>query len=265
VVNLNTQDRERVLAAAAQCEKVVTFEVREGTEGEDESAPTADLVGFDVTATPTGSEFSVQMYGRTERFSIGMPGVFNVENALAAIAIASCLGVPVDCMREGLAGIRVPGRMEVYQLPRGTRIIVDYAHQRLSVETLFASVRHDYPTAPVSVVFGSGGEKAWNRRAEMGTLAASHADEIYLTEEDPGRIPVVEICEEIDSYVQAAGHKPSHIHPDRREAIERAVAEAPDDGLVLVIGKGAERWQFRGTTVEVPSDIDMVQDLLARQ
>jgi len=255
VVNVRTDEYARVRAAAGHCETVTTF----GLRGPGESVE-ADVVGYDVVNTGNGQEFSVRSGGEARRYAIGLAGAFNVENALAAIAMAQVLGVPEAAIRSGLAEARVPGRMEVTRLGRGTTIIVDYAHQKLSVETLLSCVRADYPGAPVTMVFGTPGDKAWNRREEFGRLAAAYADEIYLTEEDPGDQSVEAICREIDGHVRAGGHKPSHIHPDRWEAIRLAIDAAPDDGVVLILGKGTERWQLRGAVqVATPSDPDMVQ------
>ncbi|MCL2736853.1 MAG: UDP-N-acetylmuramyl-tripeptide synthetase [Propionibacteriaceae bacterium] len=258
VVNARTRDVDRVMAAARQCEKTVTFALR------GEAPVEADIQGYDVRPVGTAQRFTALIDGVEHEFCIGLRGSFNVENALAAIAVATLLGIPVDHMREGLAAVKVVGRMEVFSLPRGTTIIVDYAHEKLSIETLLAWAKQDYPQAPITMVFGTPGEKAFNRRQEFGVLAGLHADEIYLTEEDPGEVPVVDICEVVLTHILAVGHKPAHIVPDRVEAIHRAVASAPDDGLVLILGKGAERWQYRGVAAEtVPSDIDTVREILA--
>ena len=266
VVNARTQEFPRVMEAASACEKVVLFELAEpGQTGSSRTGTIPDVVGYGVHGTDRGQEFSVDIDGAAQTFEIPMRGRFNVENALAAISIAVCLGVPLEYAREGLMQAHVPGRMEIFRLPRGTTVIVDYAHQKLSVETLLACVKQDYPTSPITMMFGAGGDKGWNRRKELGQLAGENADEIYLTEDDPGDGLVEEICLDVDSYVQATGHKPSHIVAERHEAIEQAIANAPDNGLVLLLGKGAERWQLRGsTTVAVPSDVDTVNEILSR-
>ena len=261
VVNKRTQDVDRVIQAASQCERVVTFALQEpGCE------VVADVVGYGITTTQTGQEFTADIFGEKHDFAISMHGSFNVENALAAIAVCRCMGVPLEHVRVGLLTTHVPGRMEVFRLNRGTTIIVDYAHQKLSIQALLDWAKKDYPASPISMVFGAGGEKALNRWEEFGVLAGENADEIYLTEDDPGDVPVEEICRHVDQYVQATGHKGSHIVPDRPEAIAQAVREAPDDGLVLVLGKGSERWQSRGgVAVTVPSDLDTVRALMANQ
>ncbi|MDR2929747.1 MAG: UDP-N-acetylmuramyl-tripeptide synthetase [Propionibacteriaceae bacterium] len=255
VVNARTQEREAVMAAAAQCERVVTFSADTDT--------VADVVGRDIAAVGSGQEFSVELDGVAHRFAIQMAGAFNVENAVAAIAIAWVMGVPVEHMRNGLARARVPGRMEVFHDAKGTTVIVDYAHQRLSVETLLDTVHSGYPDSPITMVFGAGGNKGLNRREELGVLAGRHADQIYLTEDDPGDVPIEEICADLNRHIESVGHAPGRVVRDRPAAIEQAIANAAPNGVVLVMGKGSEKWQLRGSTaVKVASDIETVCGLV---
>ena len=261
VVNQRTQDLDRVMEAASQCEQVVTFALQEpGCE------IFADVVGYGIRTTAEGQEFTADIFGQKHDFSICMQGSFNVDNALAAIAMAWCLGVPIEAIREGLATTHVPGRMEIFHLDRGTTIVVDFAHQKLSIQTVLDWAKKEYPASSITMVFGAVGEKSLNRRAEFGLLAGENADEIYITEDDPGETSVEEICAEIETYVRSTGHKPSHIILDRRQAVTQAVREAPDDGVVLLLGKGFERRQLRGEgAIPIPSDLDIVRDLVANQ
>jgi UDP-N-acetylmuramoyl-L-alanyl-D-glutamate--2,6-diaminopimelate ligase len=265
VYNAATDQVERVRTASVQCRRVVTFALHH----QGQACP-ADVIGCDLVdlggADGLQQEFTVRLAGASQRAAIGLRGTFNVENALAAIAVAHCLGVPWPAVRAGLAATCVPGRMQVWQLNRGTRVVVDYAHQRLSLEALLASVRHDWPDSPIVMVFGASGDKGWNRWEELGTLAGRHAGAVYLTEDDPGDLPVVEICRGVDQYIRATGHPGAQIVPDRPTAIRRALAEAADDALVLLLGKGAERWQIRGpNNGPTPSDIDILEQWLAEQ
>ena len=259
VVNARTDDLPRVLAAAAQCQQVVTFARQQGADWLD-----ADFVAYDLADRGDCQEFTVRAPDGVEPLSIGLAGQFNVDNALAAIAMARLLDVPWESIRQGLAEARVPGRMEVFHLPGDKTVVVDYAHQKLSLETLLAWAKEHYPSAHLTMVFGSGGEKALNRRQEFGALTGRSADEIYLTEDDPGEVPVTEICQDLDQWIQAVGHSPAQIVPDRPDAIRQAISNAPAGGLILVIGKGSEAWQYRGQT-QVPtlSDIEVVRGCLA--
>ena len=261
VVNARTAELPRVMAAAAQCQRVVTFARQQpGTAWLD-----ADVVAHDLADQGDSQEFTVRTDDAVERLRIRLAGQFNVDNALAAVTMARLLDVDWEAIREGLDGARVPGRMEVFHLPPGKTVVVDYAHQRLSMESLLAWAKGRYPSAHLTMVFGSGGEKAFNRRRELGVLAGLSADDIYLTEDDPGEVPVTEICRELDSHIQATGHPPARSVPDRPEAIRQAIANSPEGGLVLVLGKGAEAWQYRGQTqVPVPSDVEVVRSCVAQ-
>jgi UDP-N-acetylmuramoyl-L-alanyl-D-glutamate--2,6-diaminopimelate ligase len=254
-VNADMDGAARVLAAARVCPRVLTFGFSEG----------ADVRGGDVRPSRAGLAFragGASPSSPDEDFEISMPGFFNAENALAAIAASRALGVPVRYIKEGLAVARVGGRMEVFTGGDGKVVIVDYAHNRMSFEALFGSVRREYAGRRVSVVFGCPGKKALGRRRVLGELAGEHADSIYLTEEDAGEESVTDVCREIASWAEPYG-RPCRVIPDREEAIREALADAGPDAVVLVTGKGRETRQKRGTVyVETPSDVEYVEKYL---
>ena len=131
--------------------------------------------------------FRVRTRRFLREFRLTMPGLFNVENALAAIAVCEGLNIPERCIYVGLMKARVPGRMEVYSNADETvTAIVDYAHNRMSFETLFRSVQAEYPGRRVISVFGCPGKKALDRRRDLGEIAGKYADLVVLTEEDSG-------------------------------------------------------------------------------
>lgn len=151
-------------------------------------------------------------------FRLTMPGLFNVENALAAIAVCQGLNIPEQAVYVGLMKARVPGRMEVYSNADDTvTAIVDYAHNRMSFETLFRSVQAEYPGRRIVTVFGCPGKKALDRRKDLGEVAGANSDFIILTEEDSGEENTVSICREIAQYVSCD----YSIEPNRGEAIRR--------------------------------------------
>ena len=201
--------------------------------------------------------FRVKTDGFDEEFRITMPGLFNVENAAAAIAVCRCLGVPVGVMKKGLEYARVKGRMEVYPSRDGRVVaIVDYAHNKMSFEALLRSVRTEYPGKKIIMVFGSAGGKAFSRRPDLGEAAGKYADYTVLTEEDPGEEPFADTAADIGRYIAANGGSYSVIE-DRGEAIRDAINNHGDNKVVLILGKGRETREKRGTVyVETPSDVD---------
>ena len=133
-VNLDCDHADEVLAAAKQnCRRVITFSRKD---------PNADVFGSHIRKRGNDIIFRVTSRHISREFQLTMPGLFNTENALAAIAVCEGLGIPQQCIYVGLMKARVPGRMEVYSNANNDIVaIVDYAHNRMSFETLFASVR----------------------------------------------------------------------------------------------------------------------------
>ena len=158
---------------------------------------------------------------------------------------------------------RVPGRMEVYaNADEKVTVIVDYAHNRLSFETLFQSVREEYPGRRIVTVFGCPGYKAYDRRKDLGEISGQYSDLVILTEEDAGEEPVEEICRDIAQYVEQGGCDYS-IVPDRGEAVRQAVMGCQVPTVILLTGKGAETRQKRGIEyIDCPSDVDYAKEYL---
>lgn len=252
-INLDSDYVERVLAEANKCERVITFGMNEN----------ADIYGYNIIANGNSITFSVRCDSFDEKFKINMPGLFNVSNALAAIAIAYSLNIPLNNIRAGLKKAQVSGRMEVYtNRNKDLYVIVDYAHNKMSFESLFASMKREFPDKKISIVFGCPGKKALARRRELGDLAGKYSDYVFITEEDSGEESLMKICEEIAQHVEQQ-ECPYSIIPDRKEAIKRAIVDADRDTIVLVTGKGRETRQKRGTNyIDTPSDVEYVQEFL---
>ena len=153
--------------------------------------------------------------------------------------------------------------MEVYQnADHHITAIVDYAHNRLSFEKLFLSVKEEYPGQRVVIVFGCPGKKALDRRKDLSEIAARYADKVIITEEDPGEEDVLDISREMAAHVENVGCDYS-IEPDRGEAIRMAVMEAETPTVILITGKGAETRQKRGTAyIDCISDVDYTKEAL---
>ena len=252
-VNLDCDNSEDALAAAKKskvAEKIVTFGRKEG----------ADIYGYDIETSDSAITFKVRSDSFDEKFKITMHGLFNVENALAAIAMCYCLNVPLQYIKSGLKKARVSGRMEIFKGKKsGMTVIVDYAHNQMSFQYLFDSIHKEFPDSRVTIVFGCPGKKALGRRRELGSLAGQYADKVYITEEDAGEEPIAKISREIAGYVEAFGTDYDMID-DREEAITKAIEEADGNTVVLITGKGRETRQKRGIQyIDTPSDVEIVE------
>lgn len=254
-VNLDCDHADRVLEAARQnCRRVITFSRRD---------PNADVYGCQICKQGNGIVFQAASPSLSGEFRLTMPGLFNVENALAAIAICEGLSIPREAVYLGLLRARVPGRMEVYTSADGdVTAIVDYAHNRMSFETLFRSVKEEYPGRRIVTVFGCPGKKAFDRRRDLGEVAGQYSDLVVLTEEDSGEEDTIAICKEIAGHAAAQGCA-CRIEPNRGEAIRQAVLSCTQSSIVLITGKGAETRQKRGLEyIDTPSDVAYAEAFL---
>ena len=182
-------------------------------------------------------------------FSLDLDGDFNYKNALAAIAIAHAAGVPADCEAlRALEHTKVPGRMMQYRDERTSTIaIVDYAHNYDSVVKLldYVSTRYGERNPRITLVAGSAGNKAIDRREGIVKAAQDRISRFVFTAEDTDTEPYEDICRDMADHVTNS-HVTSDTIIDRTQAIASALHEAQENkdrtDVVLVIGKGHERW-----------------------
>lgn len=253
-VNLDSDACDRIMAAAQAAGHIVTF----GT------AKNADIRGYRIRKKGMDTVFNVVCDRFDQEFVLEMPGLFNVENALAAIAIAYVLDIPVEYMYSGLKRARSSGRMELYYSKDHKVVaIVDYAHNKLSFDKLFSSTMEEYKGHRIVTIFGCPGKKAFIRRRDLGTIAGKFSDKVYLVAEDPGYEPVEQISRDIAQYVEAQGC-PYEMIEDRGEAIGKAVLEVTEPTVILITGKGNETRQKYGCEyLDCPSDVEFTKKFIA--
>ena len=199
---------------------------------------TGDWRATDVRLRGDGSTFRLVGPGVDTAASVRLPGAFNVANAVGALACLVTAGVAVDAAVEGVAALPgVPGRMERVDEGQPFLALVDYAHTPEAVETLLRTVRTVTP-GRVLVVLGCGGDRDRAKRPLMGRAAAEGADLAVLTSDNPRSEDPMAILAEM-----AAGAPGAQVEPDRRAAIETAVAQARPGDAVVVAGKGHETGQ----------------------
>lgn len=242
LVNRNDSHFEEIVKDAS-C-NLYTYRVNE--EGKEASVkdPSADFEASCIryVSEPefVGTEFLVT--GRLQmRIRLGIPGLFNVDNGLAAICVCSFLNIPVEQAAHSLEHIRVNGRMEiVHTCPRFT-VLVDYAHNAVSMESLLSTLRRYHPRRLV-VVFGCGGNRSKDRRYSMGEIGGKLADLSILTADNSRFERVEDILADIRSSIEKTGGAFLEI-PDRREAIRYSITHAKEGDMIAVIGKGHEDYQ----------------------
>jgi UDP-N-acetylmuramoyl-L-alanyl-D-glutamate--2,6-diaminopimelate ligase len=194
----------------------------------------AQLRAIDVAGDATGSWFTVDGL----RLRTALPGRFNVLNALGAVVVARELGVDDAAIAHGLAGAeRVPGRFEPVDEGQSFAVFVDYSHKPDALEAVLRTAR-ELTDGRLIVVFGAGGDRDRGKRVLMGRAAAEHADVAIITSDNPRNEDPEAIMAEV-----ARGAPQAARIVDRREAIDRAVAHAREGDVVVIAGKGHERYQ----------------------
>ena len=187
-------------------------------------------------------------------------GRFNVENVLAAVAVARLLEVEDDAIAAGVAHVQgVPGRFEAVDEGQPFSVLVDYAHTPRALENVLAEAR-TLATGRVTCVFGCGGDRDREKRPVMGEVAARLADAVIVTSDNPRSEDPLAIIAEVLAGVD--GHV--EVEPDRAAAIALALERAEEGDVVLVAGKGHEQGQeFADRTLPF-DDRDVARDVLRR-
>jgi UDP-N-acetylmuramoyl-L-alanyl-D-glutamate--2,6-diaminopimelate ligase len=188
-------------------------------------------------------------------------GRFNVENVLAAASVARLLEIPDDALAAGIESVGgVPGRFETVEEGQPFTVIVDYAHKPGALENVLRTAR-EVAGSRVICVFGCGGDRDRGKRPLMGRIASDLADVAIVTSDNPRSEDPQAIIEE----VLAGMRSEPEIEPDRRRAIEHAIALAEPGDVVVIAGKGHEPGQEIAGRVTPFDDRDVARDALRAQ
>jgi UDP-N-acetylmuramoyl-L-alanyl-D-glutamate--2,6-diaminopimelate ligase len=219
----------------------------------------ADYRARDVRFDPAGSSFTCDTPDGPLEIETRLPGLFNVQNALAALAAARQLGVGAEAIRGGLAAAdRVPGRFEPVDEGQEFTVLVDYAHTPEALENVLRAAR-DITRGRLHIVFGAGGDRDRAKRPLMGRAASALADRVIVTSDNPRS----EDPEAIVDEVLAGTSGDAEREVDRRRAIARAVETAEPGDVVVIAGKGHEQGQeFEGGRKEPFDDVTVAREAL---
>jgi UDP-N-acetylmuramoyl-L-alanyl-D-glutamate--2,6-diaminopimelate ligase len=252
---LNLDDERTPELARASRGNVWTFSLEK---------PGADLLAEDVRLSLQGARFRARTPVGVLEVESSLLGLFNVQNALAALGAGLALGLPADAVQRGIAALRgVPGRMERVVAGQDFTVIVDYAHTDDALKNLLETVRGLQPRRVITV-FGCGGDRDRTKRPLMGAVAARLSDVVVLTSDNPRSEPPEAILEEIRRGIPPARAADALVVPDRREAIARALEMGREGVVVVIAGKGHEPYQvLRDRTVPF-DDRQVARDVLAR-
>ncbi len=201
----------------------------------------ADVCAGDYEIKPDRTIFDLVTPMGTRTVSFMLPGQFNLMNALAAAAGGLASGIDLDTVVKGLEeATPIPGRFNYVEMGQPFAVYVDYAHTPDAIERLCEASRGVMKRGRILLMFGCGGDRDKGKRPLMGTAATSFADFAMVTSDNPRTEDPLEIIENIKPGLK--GHN-FEIEADRREAIKAILAMARPGDVVLLAGKGAERYQ----------------------
>lgn len=173
--------------------------------------------------------------------SLRLPGEFSVYNSLCAVAVTSHLDVDDDMLKEALLNVKVTGRVEPVKVSDKFTVMVDYAHNAMSLESLLKTLREYNPNRIVTV-FGCGGNRSRQRRFEMGEISGKMSDFTVITSDNPRFEEPEDIMGDIETGISKITDKYIKI-ADRAQAIKYAIDNAMEGDIIIVAGKGHEDYQ----------------------
>ena len=192
---------------------------------------------------------------------VDIPGDFTVYNSLAAIALCRHLGIAQQAILDALNTIQVKGRLEIYPTPGDYTLMIDYAHNAMSLEALLTNIRA-YGPKRIICMFGCGGNRAKSRRYEMGEVSSRLADLTVVTSDNPRNEDPMDIINDILVGVHKANGEYVTI-PDRKEAIAYCMSIGQKGDIILLAGKGHEDYQeIKGVKYHM-DERDLIEEIIA--
>lgn len=239
VVNADSSDHEYMIAAS-KCNNICLCSAR-GNEKADIYAknPLKLMVGM-----RPGVSFELYgNFGQLDGF-VPIPGLYSVENALLCIGVCLNLGLDIDNIIKSLSRLSVSGRFETLELKKRKDMlfVIDYAHNGASLSAVLDALR-EYSPNRIICLFGSVGGRTFTRRKDLASVAATKADVIIITTDNPDFEDPEHVVNDIYSYISDT-NKTVYLIPDRKEAIEKAYEIAQSGDFVLLAGKGHEKYQL---------------------
>ena len=194
---------------------------------------------------------------------VDLPGDFSIYNSLAAIVVADCMGVSFDEIQRILELIKVRGRVEMIPISDAFTLMIDYAHNGVALESLLKAIREYEPKRIVSL-FGCGGNRAKDRRYEMGEVSGKYSDFTIITSDNPRNEDPQAIIDDIKVGIDKTSGEHIDII-DRKEAIRYAIMNAREGDVIILAGKGHEDYQEIKGKKHHMDERDLVKEILEEE
>lgn len=227
-------------------------------------SPEADLRAVDVDLHSLGGSLGVKYRAKglmNFDVRINVPGRFNVYNSLTAIAICRHFNIPAEIIQAALNEVKVKGRVEPVWISDKFSLMIDYAHNAMSLESLLTTLR-EYQPKRLICLFGCGGNRSKLRRYEMGEISSKLADLTVVTSDNPRYEEPQDILDDIITGVKkGTGNYVAII--DRKEAIRYCIENAQEGDVIILAGKGHEDYQeIKGVKFKM-DERDLIREVLA--
>ncbi|MCR5251004.1 MAG: UDP-N-acetylmuramoyl-L-alanyl-D-glutamate--2,6-diaminopimelate ligase [Lachnospiraceae bacterium] len=261
-VNADDPHTEEVLAGNS-CKKIVRFGFSENADRR------AEAIELAIQGGHPGVAFSAEGFGKAERYWFPFPGRFSASNILAAMsaleAASERLGFSFSAREaaEAITHTMIKGRIELLPVSEEYSMMIDYAHNAMALESLLKTLR-EYGKGRLVTLFGCGGDRARSRRFEMGEASGRLSDLSIVTSDNPRSEDPMAIIEDILSTMKKTGGEYVTI-PDRKEAIEYAIAHALPGDIIILAGKGHEDYQEIAGVKHHMDERELVYDILRKR
>ena len=233
---INIDDEYAPVMLRSAGSRVLTYAITNGD---------ADLVAKNVKLHSDRVDFSALAIGSLNRVILGIPGVFSVYNALAAMSATMLLGFDSEQIIAALQTCKgVKGRAEVVPTGRDFTVLIDYAHTPDALKNIITASR-DCSRGRVVTLFGCGGDRDKKKRPMMGAIAVKYSDYVIITSDNPRTENPGDIIKEIITGIDNTA-APYTVIENRREAIYWALENAQPDDVLILAGKGHETYQIFG-------------------
>ena len=194
---------------------------------------------------------------------VDIPGEFSVYNSLTAIAVCRHFRVPEEDIKKALKAAKVKGRVEMIKVADDFTLMIDYAHNAMSLESLLNTMR-DYNPGRLVTVFGCGGNRSKTRRYEMGEVSGKLSDFTIITSDNPRFEEPQDIIDDIITGMKKTDGKYIAIC-DRKEAIRYAIEHGQPGDVIIIAGKGHETYQeIKGVKYDMDDRV-LIREVLEEQ
>ncbi len=230
IINIDDTQAQNIISNTQA--KIITYGLSES----------AQIYAYDIELTKMKTSFFLKCRGiEPTQINLKLIGLYNVHNALAAIACGIVEQIDIQTIKEGLETLQgVRGRFELIDKGQNFTVVIDYAHTPDGLENVLLSSKKLNPERIITV-FGCGGDRDKEKRPQMGKISTTLSDYTILTSDNPRNEDPEEIIKEIETGVEGTSYE---VIVDRTQAIITALSYATKDDLVLIAGKGHETYQI---------------------